>query len=124
MKNTKETSFAVSPSVNLTVKVFLHPNIKALRRAYSEGLGQCLDVLAYCYYDTDGPVDDVIAELHFYPGHFNAATIAHEALHCVLVLGRYLRLNLEHDAAEELLAEAHENIVYQTLKFKQSLLKK
>lgn len=118
------SKFPIGAFTELQIGVVIHPSLAALRREFvsleQEDGGS---VLAFCRYLPEIQ-DGTIATLHFCPEYLGITTIAHEALHAVLVLGRYLRLNLEHYGAEELLAESMEAIVSGVLKIKRAASRK
>lgn len=114
----RSTTFPMSPGVTIPVKVVIHESELALKNEWRR-LENCEPggLFAFCHYQTKGFTGENLCELHFDETRLAVTTIAHEALHAVLLLGRYLRLNLDHEASEEMLAESMEQIVLHTLKF-------
>ena len=109
--------FAAGPATSLQIGETIHPDLAALRRTYRGFTGLSGDtILAFCH---RGEVEDeIIAELHFYRAGMPLTTIAHETCHAVLALARYMRLDLEDNYAEEVIAEATEAIMTGVLALK------
>ena len=106
--------FPAGPGTSLKIGVTIHSDLAALRKAYRGMTGLSGDtILAFCH--RGEVVDEVIAELHFNRAEMPLSTIVHETCHAVLVLARYMRLNLEDNYAEEIVAEASEAIVANAL---------
>lgn len=116
----EELTFAISPAVNLSVRIVFHPSRRALRREWLKTDSTCDPaVKAFCLYHDEK--DKVICSLHFQPEHRDALTIAHETLHLILHLARRLHLNTEENQAEEIMATATEHTMKQIFKFRRSV---
>jgi hypothetical protein len=121
----KSTTFPIAKWTQLEIEVVIHPDLAALRRACRQSeKGEPDNTLAFCQYNPQGVQGNKVATLHFCPEYLDFATIAHETLHAVLLLGRAVRIDLENLGGEELLAESVEQIVNGVLALKKKAASK
>lgn len=85
-------------ATNLWADVFLHPNVRALRRlANYKGQTSVSDADAFCWQTGVFRKDGTIVELHFAKELLNPDTISHECGHAVWYFMRWSGLEGEEE---------------------------
>lgn len=120
---TLSTRFPIADFSTLRVGLVIHPSLTALRREYRRlERERAEDTFAFCHYfwRKGRPrivQEDLLATLHFCPGHLTVGSVAHEALHAAKLYSSLAYLNEENAEAEELLADVVENLTDQVVRF-------
>jgi hypothetical protein len=97
-----EVTCTVGPGCFHKVAIRIYATIKGFEASFNGSLPQDCDLMAFCSCNKDG--QDPIATLHFCLDTIAPDNMAHEAFHAVAELARILKLNLDDDYAQELLA--------------------